>query len=387
MSPSPSPGVKSVEPPTSRHGTLADIDLITGPAVDLYQDGYNDPVYQAKARILNRAIQEIGMGKYQWYLFVVAGFGWFVGSIWPLLIGPIITPVIYEFKFLTVSFLFLAMNIGLLLGGVFWGLGCDIWGRRCSFNLTLLIAGVFCLAAGGSPDFITLTFLIAIVGVGVGGNLPVDSAVFLEFVPGSHQYLLTVLSIWWCFGQVLSSLIAWPLIANFSCPSIENCERSNNMGWRYLLFALGGLILFLWSLRFFVFTFLESPHFLSGIGNDAEAVNVIHKLAEFNGKATTLTVEELEAPGRSILEWGPSSSRSQRNVLSKDSKFDARHFKALFATPKMALSTSLLIAIWGIISLATTLYNSFLPYLLASRGAQFGDISLNINLRNVCILC
>lgn len=32
---------------------------------DLYEAGSIDPVYQAKARILNRAIQEIGMGKYQ----------------------------------------------------------------------------------------------------------------------------------------------------------------------------------------------------------------------------------------------------------------------------------------------------------------------------------
>lgn len=34
-------------------------------ASDLYEDEYTDPVYQAKARILNHSIQEIGMGKYQ----------------------------------------------------------------------------------------------------------------------------------------------------------------------------------------------------------------------------------------------------------------------------------------------------------------------------------
>ena len=62
---------------------------------DLHDEGSVDPVYQAKARILNHALQEIGMGKYQvrthpyrlsvettsvsiqWSLFVVAGFGWF----------------------------------------------------------------------------------------------------------------------------------------------------------------------------------------------------------------------------------------------------------------------------------------------------------------------
>lgn len=44
---------------------------------DLYDEGSVDPVYQAKARILNHALQEIGMGRYQWGLFVVAGFGRF----------------------------------------------------------------------------------------------------------------------------------------------------------------------------------------------------------------------------------------------------------------------------------------------------------------------
>ena len=32
---------------------------------DIYEEGSVDPVYQAKARLLNAAIQEIGMGRYQ----------------------------------------------------------------------------------------------------------------------------------------------------------------------------------------------------------------------------------------------------------------------------------------------------------------------------------
>ncbi|KAH7925003.1 MFS general substrate transporter [Leucogyrophana mollusca] len=359
-------------------------NCITGPLIDLYEDGYSDPVYQAKAHILSRSIQEIGMGRYQWYLFVVAGFGWFADSVWPLLSGLILTPVVYEFHF-NGPFLSLASNIGLLVGAIFWGLGCDIWGRRWSFNLTLLIAGVFGLISGASPDFVALASLIAVVGVGVGGNMPVDSAVFLDFVPGSHQYLLTILSIWWSLGQLLSSLIAWPLIANYSCSSAINCERANNMGWRYLLFTLGGITLLLWGLRFFVFTLLESPRFLSGIGKDAEAVEVIRKLAKFNGTTSDLTVEELASAGpRGTQARSPSAER--RQLLSKSSKYNANHIKALFATPKMAWSTSLLIALWGIIGLGSTLYNSFLPYLLASRGAVFGDGSLYITYRNQVIL-
>ena len=65
-------------------------------------------------------------------------------------------------------------------------------GRRLAFNLTLLIAAVFGISAGFAPNFITIAALIAMLGVGTGGNLPVDGAIFLEFVPGRNQYLLTM---------------------------------------------------------------------------------------------------------------------------------------------------------------------------------------------------
>jgi hypothetical protein len=88
----------------------------------------------------------------------------------------------------------------------------------------LLIVGVFATAAGASPNYVALCSFAAVWSIGVGGNLPVDSAVFLgkryllsapllcanvipiEFVPASHQYLLTILSIWWAFGQLIGSL-------------------------------------------------------------------------------------------------------------------------------------------------------------------------------------
>ena len=135
------------------------------------------------------------------------------------------------------------------------------------------------------------------------------------------------------------------------------------MGWRYLLFTLSGLTLVLWFVRFFVFKFHESPRYLIGKGRDEEAVEVIHKLAKFNGKADlcTLTVGDLqEGPAK------PASvvnGKRKAGLLSSDSYLSGSHIKGLFATRRMAWSTSLLIAIWGIIGLASTLYNSFLPYM------------------------
>ncbi|KAJ7257870.1 MFS general substrate transporter [Mycena haematopus] len=353
---------------------------------DLLDDTNVDPVYHAKAKVLNAAIQDIGMGRYQYYLFICAGFGWFADSVWPLITGLILTPVIAEFKF-NGPFLSLAANVGLLVGAVVWGLGADVWGRKWSFNLTLLIAGIFGLAAGGSPNFLTLASLLAVVGVGVGGNLPIDSAVFLDLVPASHQYLLTVMSVWWSLGQLLISLLAWPLIANFSCSSSAlTCPKSDNMGWRYLLFTLGALTLILSFIRFFVFNLLESPRFLVGIGMDQRAVDVIHQIAAYNSTTTSLSVEDLTGVEEKGTDEKGIDASEERPLLSKTSIFTLVHIKGLFATRKMAISTSMLIALWGIIGLASTLYNSFLPFLLASRGAQFNDGSLYLTYRNQVIL-
>ena len=45
--------------------------------------------------------------------------------------------------------------------------------------------------------------------MGVGGNLPVDGALFLEFLPFASGNLLTMLSVWWPIGQLIASLSKW----------------------------------------------------------------------------------------------------------------------------------------------------------------------------------
>jgi hypothetical protein len=52
-----------------------------GKTIALVEEGQIDPAYHAKVQVLNDAIQDIGMGKYQWHLFCVAGFGWFSDNV------------------------------------------------------------------------------------------------------------------------------------------------------------------------------------------------------------------------------------------------------------------------------------------------------------------
>ncbi|CEL60018.1 putative MFS-type transporter PB1E7,08c OS=Schizosaccharomyces pombe (strain 972 / ATCC 24843) GN=SPAPB1E7.08c PE=1 SV=1 [Rhizoctonia solani AG-1 IB] len=363
---------------------------------DILPKGSVDPVYQAKAELLNAAIQEIGMGKYQWHLFVVTGFGWLADNLWPIVTGLILAPVVQEFN-AKGPFLKLAQNIGLLVGALGWGVGSDIWGRKISFNTTLAIVGIFATVAAASPSFTALSVFAALWSVGVGGNLPVDSAIFLEFLPGTHQYLLTILSIWWAFGQLLGSLVAWPIISNYSCETTATtCARRDNMGWRYFLIAMGGLMVVLWFIRFFVFRLYESPKYLMGRGRFAEAVDVVHAVAKYNGKSIALTTEELESAGVSGdhantakgIEEGPQEldTTARAALKRKFEQFNGDHVRSLFATRTMAISTSLVIAIWAIIGLAFPLYNAFVTYFLATRGADFGDGSVYITYRNQAIL-
>lgn len=43
--------------------------------------GTVDPVYEAKAQVLNNAMLEIGFGRYHKALFLVAGFGWMADNV------------------------------------------------------------------------------------------------------------------------------------------------------------------------------------------------------------------------------------------------------------------------------------------------------------------
>ncbi|EEH50550.1 uncharacterized protein PADG_06629 [Paracoccidioides brasiliensis Pb18] len=359
------------------------VTILENAPVGALPSGTVDPVYEAKAQLLNQAILDIGMGWYQWQLFVVIGFGWASDNLWPIVTSLIYTPVKNEFSPDRPPYLPLAQSLGLLVGAVFWGFSCDIYGRRWAFNLTIGITAVFGLVAAASPNFAAVAVFAALWSLGVGGNLPVDSAIFLEFLPATHQYLLTVLSIGWALAQVVANLIAWPFLGNLTCEqNAKECPRSENMGWRYFLISVGSLSMIMFFLRFACFTIFESPKYLMGRGRDQEAVHVVHQVAQRNGKTSSLTLENLEALGHGTTQGTGAGSALGRNL----ERFDAGHVKSLFATPKLAWSTSLMILIWAFIGLGFPLYNTFLPYIQSSRGANFGDGSTYITYRNSLII-
>ena len=117
------------------------------------------------------------------------------------------------------------------------------------------------------------------------------------------------------------------------------------MGWRYYCFTTGGIALFLWAVRFTIMMpLLESPRYLVGKGKDEEAVRVVHELARINGKMSNLTVEQLLVVGgggtKNLLKGGEGGNLGLGYV-----SVAFRHFRGLFATKRMALSSVLVFLI------------------------------------------
>lgn len=130
-------------------------------------------------------------------------------SLLLLLQSIIATQAGYEFKPAFARALTIAVYVGMLTGALFWGLSADIIGRRFAFNISLFICSIAVIVAGASPSWESLSFFIAVTGFGGGGNLILDTTVFIEYLPSNKQWVLTWLAAWWGLGQAIAGFIAW----------------------------------------------------------------------------------------------------------------------------------------------------------------------------------
>jgi MFS family permease len=248
----------------------------------------------------------------------------------------------------------IAVYVGMLSGALFWGLGSDIIGRRIAFNTTLFICSMACILAGAMPNWPSLGFFIALVGFGGGGNLILDTAVFLEYLPGNKQWLLTLMALWWGIGQAIAGGIA----AGFLVPEQWNCQKGvvctkeANWGWRYVLFTGGALVFIMSVLRLTVIRLRETPKYLLGMGKDKEVIETLEYLSKKYNRPCSLSLEKLEACG--VVSSAHSKSRFSVNEVWV-------HVRGLFFTVKMGLSTSLIWFSWALIGLAYPLFYVFLP--------------------------
>ncbi|PVH82380.1 MFS general substrate transporter [Cadophora sp. DSE1049] len=381
--------IKPVQP-NHAYGSVEKIDDAANR--EFYGGSVSDS-YRLKSGLVSKCLEEIGMGRYQWELFIVTGFGWITDNFWSQGIGTVQPLIKLEFSDISIiSYSSVAYYVGLIVGAFFWGVSADFIGRKPAFNATLLIGGVFACAAAGTQNFIAFSCIWAVIGTAAGGDVPVDSLIFLEFVPGSHQWLLTALSAWWNFGQVIVSLLGWVFQESFSCAAgstWETCKRSDNMGWRYLLITLGALTLAFAFIRVVVFKMPESPRYLLSKGRDAEAVHAVNFVARRNGKVEPLSLDMLQDIDNQL--GLPVNYKEERRGLSRMEvmrdnfkDFKGVEYSKLFANKKLGLHTGLIWLIWVTIGIAYPLYFNFLPSYLSQKFTT--KSSLYLTYRNYCIV-
>ncbi|EUC40730.1 hypothetical protein COCMIDRAFT_9439 [Bipolaris oryzae ATCC 44560] len=353
---------------------------------DLLQQEHTDPVLNAKMHLVNNAIDEIGFTTYQWKLFVLNGFGYAVDSLILLIQSIIAGQAALEFSPSYANGLTIAAYVGMLVGALFWGLTADIMGRKIAFNVSLLICSVFAIVAGASPNWEVLGLFVCLSAFGAGGNLVLDTAVFLEYLPSKRQWMLTLMAAWWGIGQLIAGFLAWGFIPNFSCtdpeidPSATPCTKDNNQGWRYVWYTSGSLVLVMSILRITVIRLQETPKFLVSEGKDAECVEILQHIAEKYNRPCSLTLQMMQ-------DCGTTERAAARQGKSKWGFGQvAMHLRGLYATKRIGISTSLIWLSWTLIGLAYPLYNVFLPAYLASRGAAFGQSSPYITWRNYTLV-
>jgi putative MFS transporter len=158
---------------------------------------------------------------------------------------------------LPVALLPLAGASGMSLGALLWGQCGDWVGRRVAilFSGVLFIATAVC---GAMPYFGLNLAMCFVMGIGVGGMIPITFALLAETIPARHRGFAMVL----VGAAVASAFALTSALSNWLVPEF---------GWR-ILWLLGlptGLLLI--ALNRWI---PESPRFLVGAGrrDEAEAV-------------------------------------------------------------------------------------------------------------------
>ncbi|KAL8970559.1 MAG: hypothetical protein Q9183_001463 [Haloplaca sp. 2 TL-2023] len=389
--------------PTEFHGNLNDPEM----------DGLT--LYEKKALLVNRELDSHGMGKYQWYIFFLCGLGYMIDLMYAQAFGLVEPAMEQELGFSTADGgnLFSSFNAGLCAGAFVWGVLVDIIGRQYAFNLTVFIASVFGLCLGAPSSYDAILVLTAFVGFGVGGNIPIDTTITLEFLPQNRRFLLALLSIFQPIGVVVSSGIAYGFVPKYACGTgglgadgevllacnqVEAgqpcCDRASNMGWRYLLFTLGAICLFIFFLRFVVFRFQESPKYLLYRGKDEKAVQVLHAIAKFNGRESTITMAVFDALTDEDSSLGSNEtdkamtgtgSRQVKASFGEKVKTEIARYKLLFATPTMARLTILIWITYMFDYWGFSIAGSLLPRILLEKGREL-DVSTQTTYRNYVII-
>jgi len=226
-------------------------------------------------------------------LLIIHGFGWLFDAMDVGIVTFVMAALAKDWKLPPgqLGLIGSASLAGMFLGAAVSGIVADYWGRKKVFQVTLLIFAVTSLLCAFAWNVTSLIIFRFLVGVGLGGELPVVSSLLSEFVPSKHRgRFIVLLESFWAYGWLIAALIAFLIIPSH--------------GWR-IAFAIGAIPAFyIWIIRR---KLPESPRWYASKGRFVEA------------EATMATLEkETERLTRSSL---PVVEKEPEKETNKSTRF------------------------------------------------------------------
>lgn len=302
-------------------------------------------------------LSRLGVGSFHYQLLFVCGIGFSAAAVEIMLTAFLMPELRREWAPVDeyrLGLLSSASGWGSIVGELVCGPLADRYGRKIVFTATVIITFIGGMLAALSPGIWCLAGARAIVGIGYGGNISVDFAMFSEFLPTAHRgWLMLAMACFWPLGQLLTTLLAWAVI-----PSL---------GWRWFLAACTLPSLFTAFLRPL---FPESPRWLLTHGLDQDATAICRQVAlqcganlEALGLFEGVTVS-LENERTALL----GGSESKRQPLLFSDSFLKLFSPGLRRTTCGCIATGVTLSIcgYGILTL--------MPSFLEMKGIQQGHI-------------
>lgn len=174
-------------------------------------------------------LERLPIGRFHYSLLLVIGLGWMFDAMDTGLIAFIMAQMAEDWQMTAaekgwvVSITFVGMAIGAVCAGAL----ADRIGRKTVFALTLVIYSVATGLCALAPNLTYLLVFRFIVGLGLGGQLPVAVTLVSEYIPPQVRgRFIVLLESFWGLGWLVAALVSYFVIPSF--------------GWQ-MAFLIGGL--------------------------------------------------------------------------------------------------------------------------------------------------
>lgn len=207
-----------------------------------------------------------------WSILMATGIGWMFDAMDVGLVSFVMPALQKDWNLLPTELGLIGSlgMIGMAIGAAVSGSLADRWGRRTVILFTLVLFGLATGLAGLATGLTMMLVARFLVGLGLGGELPVASTLVSELSPASVRgRMVVLLESFWAWGWIIAALVSYLLIPQY--------------GWR-IAFLIGvAPALFAAYMRKII---PESPRFLQQVGRYEEADAIVSRLEQAAGIKT-----------------------------------------------------------------------------------------------------